>query len=112
MTRILGVVLLLLIPTLVTAQSARDRASAPPRTPWGAPDLRGIWDYWTFTPLERPSDLADRATLTDEEAAKLAQRLQAQALGIDVTGPPPGDPGAYGQQVWTDRARAKTLNQT
>jgi hypothetical protein len=111
MTRILGVVLLLLTPALVTAQSSRDRVSAP-RTPWGDPDLRGIWDYWTFTPLERPADLAGKATLTDDEAAQLAKRLQAQAVGIDVTGPPPGDPGAYSQQVWTDRARARTLNQT
>ena len=24
-----------------------------PRTPWGDPDLQGVWDYWTFTPLGR-----------------------------------------------------------
>jgi len=27
---------------------------SPPRTPWGAPDLMGVWDFRTLTPLERP----------------------------------------------------------
>src|SRR5216110_3475108 len=40
-----------------------------PRTPWGHPDLQGIWDYRTITPLERPSGLAGKQVLTDEEAA-------------------------------------------
>ena len=41
----------------------------PPRTPWGAPDLRGIWDYRTATPLERPSEFAGKTVLTSAEAA-------------------------------------------
>src|SRR5580765_3908399 len=40
-----------------------------PRTPWGHPDLQGIWDYRTITPLERPSALKEKQFLTDEEAA-------------------------------------------
>ena len=27
----------------------------PPRTPDGRPDLQGIWDYRSATPLERPA---------------------------------------------------------
>src|SRR5262245_34741209 len=46
-----------------------------PRTPWGDPDLQGVWDYRTITPLERPDNMAGRAQLTDEEVA----RLEAQA---------------------------------
>ena len=30
------------------------------RTEWGDPDLRGIWDFRTITPLQRPDDLADQ----------------------------------------------------
>ena len=41
-----------------------------PRTPWGTPDLVGIWDFRTVTPLERPKDLADEEFLTDKEAAE------------------------------------------
>ena len=43
----------------------------PPRTPWGDPDLMGVWDYKTITPLERPQNMAGRALLTDEEVARL-----------------------------------------
>src|SRR5207249_5720166 len=41
----------------------------PPRTPWGHPDLQGTWDYRTITPLERPTALAGKEFLTEDEAA-------------------------------------------
>ena len=41
-----------------------------PRTAWGAPDLQGVWDFRTITPLQRPEDLGDKAFLTEEEAAE------------------------------------------
>lgn len=45
-----------------------------PRTPWGDPDLQGYWPSREMlgVPLERPARLGDRATLTDEEFAKLS----------------------------------------
>ena len=53
---------------------------APPRTAWGAPDLEGIWDYRTMTPLQRPSEFAGKAVLSDEEAAAYqARTLEEQA---------------------------------
>jgi hypothetical protein len=45
-----------------------------PRTPDGQPDLQGIWDYRTATPLERPKELGDRAFLTDDEIADFERR--------------------------------------
>ena len=48
-------------------------AQTAPRTPWGQPDLQGIWDFRTITPMERPEDLADKEFLTVEEAANLEQ---------------------------------------
>ena len=59
---------LALVPAPAPAQS-EGPASSTPRTPWGAPDLQGIWDFRTITPLERPADLADKARLSEEEAA-------------------------------------------
>ncbi len=51
--------------------AARVPATATgPRTPWGAPDLGGVWDFRTLTPLERPAALGDKAVLTPEEAAE------------------------------------------
>ena len=44
-----------------------------PRTGWGAPDLQGVWDFRTITPLQRPEDLGDKAFLTPEEAAEREQ---------------------------------------
>ena len=82
-----------------------------PRTPWGDPDLQGVWDYWTFTPLERPAEFGERGELTAEEAAVVAQQGNAEALARDSDGPPPGEVGGYSQEVWTDRARATALTQ-
>ena len=39
----------------------------------GAPDLAGIWDFRTSTPLQRPEEFSDRASLTDEEAAEFEE---------------------------------------
>jgi hypothetical protein len=61
------------------AQPTADPASsaAPftlPRTSWGDPDLQGVWDHRTITPLERRQDLGDRAHYTDDEIAQLEGR--------------------------------------
>ena len=95
---------------LVFPAAALAQSSEAPRTPWGDPDLGGVWDYWTFTPLERPEELADRATLTEEEAAAIAREANEAALARDLAAPP-GDPGGYSQEVWTDRVRATALTQ-
>ena len=44
--------------------------SAVPRTPDGRPDLQGTWDFRTITPMERPKELANKPTLTAQEAAE------------------------------------------
>ena len=43
-----------------------------PRTPSGRPDLSGVYDTATVTPLQRPREFGDRLTLTEEEAAIIA----------------------------------------
>jgi hypothetical protein len=40
-----------------------------PRTPDGKPDLQGVWTNATITPMERPANLAGKATMPDAEAA-------------------------------------------
>jgi len=44
---------------------------APPKTPWGEPDLRGTYtsDNWIGVPFERPPQYGERTALTDEEFA-------------------------------------------
>ena len=48
-------------------------AQEQPRTAWGVPDLQGVWDFRTITPLQRPEDLGDKAFLSAEEAAEREQ---------------------------------------
>ena len=82
----------------------------PARTPWGAPDLTGIWSSKHSTPLERPDEYAGREFLTDEEIAALdAERARAEAgdatAGRDVraaTGTPADVEGAYNNIFSTD----------
>ena len=55
-------------PSWVVAQTTDE---APPRTSWGAPDLQGVWDFRSITPMQRPEELAGKEFLTEEEAAAL-----------------------------------------
>ncbi len=68
-------------------------ASAQPadgaRTPWGHPDLQGVWDFRTITPLERPAELAGKAVLTEEEAAAY-QTLENRRQNRDLVDPEKG----------------------
>jgi hypothetical protein len=103
---------LLILSTAAPGLSQTAAGTPHPRTPWGDPDLQGVWDYWTFTPLERPKEFANKPVLTDAEAAALAKRLRDQAVAGDSVRPGPGNPGGYSQEAWTDRARANVLKQT
>jgi hypothetical protein len=53
-------------------------AYAAPRTPWGDPDLQGMWpiDKLNGTPVQRPESFGDRRFLTDEEFADRVERLR------------------------------------
>ena len=69
-----------------------------PRTPWGEPDLQGVWDFRTVTPMERPDEFEGQEFLTAEEAAGLEQRAVENQVD---RAPRAGDPGTY-NQFWMD----------
>ena len=74
--------LLVALPLSAGAQSAPQTA---PRTAWGAPDLQGVYDFGTATPLQRPAELAGRAEFTPEEAAVQEQINASQfAEGVNT----------------------------
>jgi hypothetical protein len=64
----------------VVAQSSSGKAVAKsaktwsvPRTGAGAPDLTGNWTNATYTPLERPANMAGKEYFTPEEAEKFVK---------------------------------------
>jgi hypothetical protein len=74
---------LLLVPATAVAQ-AGDWST--PRTPWGHPDLQGIWNIAnTGTPMERPTEFGTREFLTEEEIAARVEALVEQRASLRAT---------------------------
>src|ERR1700688_1584629 len=70
--------LLALIAVIAPAQT---KTWTQPKTPWGDPDIQGIWPGIAMvgTPLERDKSIGTRAFLTEDEFAKRAERAKTQA---------------------------------
>ena len=66
----------------LTGQTATGTQSDPSlRTPWGEPDLQGIWTDEFDTPLERSERYGNRAYLTEEEQAELDEQRAGRLSG-------------------------------
>jgi hypothetical protein len=71
-------------------QSNRGQTSTPPAaapsaaltTPWGEPDLQGIWTDEADTPLQRSPKYASQEFFTEEQGAEL-DRMRSSFLGRD-----------------------------
>ncbi len=104
-------IMMLFLTQLLVPVAAGQNTGTIPRTPDGHPDLQGIWDYRTITPLERPDELAGKQVLTDEEAAAFEQeqyRRQNRDLIDPTTGganyPPESQGGVVPyNEFWYDR---------
>lgn len=75
----------------VTATTAANDWSVP-RTPWGHPDLQGVWttDDESSVPVERPEEYGDKRELTPEDiAARAARRRAGLERGSGQTGDGP-----------------------
>jgi hypothetical protein len=57
-------------------RNATNEKWVAPRMPDGRPDLEGVWENNSATPLERPRQLASKPLLTDDELASLKQRAR------------------------------------
>jgi hypothetical protein len=84
--------------------NAAPAASAKParmsRSSHGQPDLEGVWNFATITPLERPAAFVDKAVLTAEEAGD----LERDAATRNDRAPRPGQTGVF-NGFWWDLGR-------
>ena len=105
--------LVMLAPVVASGQAATPSITdgASFRTPWGDPDLQGTWTNTTTTPLQRPTDLADKEFLTAEEHAVRDQQV---ALSVDLDNryrptdaETPVSVGAY-NNYWMERGTLST----
>ena len=76
-------------PAQVTvAQESPTASKTPPasapvlKTPWGEPDLQGIWTDEFDTPLQRPAEYANQEFFTDAQRQEL-DKQRAQLFGSD-----------------------------
>ena len=110
------------LPAILQGSAAGQPADwTAPRTPWGDPDLQGIWtNEVTGTPRQRPARFGEREFLNDEEVADLERqalaRYEAAVAADDDAGPRSQadvdrtqnsiEAGIYGQEysnVWMDQ---------
>ena len=69
----LGAATLTVLMSQVSAQNVGDYEV--PRTIDGHPDLQGVWENNTITPVERPDVFGDKEYLTDEDVEFLTSSL-------------------------------------
>ena len=103
------------------AVNAQLKNTPIPRTADGHPDLTGMYDLATMTPMERPANMP--AVMSDEEAAKREREEAARVKALDVqldgnrAAPPKGGDGSVGpagnvggyNNFWLDRGGAYSI---
>jgi hypothetical protein len=62
-----------------TAPRSPATTGTMPRTAHGDPDIQGMWNFATATPMERPAELNERHELTDEEVAEFEVEIRENA---------------------------------
>jgi len=96
--------------TLSSAQAPAASGTAPAlKTPWGEPDLQGIWTVETDTPFQRSPKYANQEFFTEAQRAEF-DRIRSAQRGRDNRGEPGSErdvSGAY-NAVWGGMKRTGT----
>jgi hypothetical protein len=115
MRSLFKIVLAIAIATLsLSSGAAQAKKTAAPaksapvlRTPWGDPDLQGVWNDATSTPLQRPTGVASKDVLADEEAAEFEAQLAHDLTRDRRDGGPEVDVNRAYNEHWMDSRRLK-----
>ena len=81
------------VPALAQAPAAGPSTYKAPRTPWGDPDLQGIWPstHMVGVPFDRPDEYGNRLFLTDaefkEREAAAAKQARIDLIDVDIENP-------------------------
>jgi len=100
-------ILIASVPAIVVTPVAGQEPAAaaatytPGRTPWGDPDLQGVFDFQSDVPFQRPLDLGNKTVFASPEE-KAAYRRRAGVNSAPPTRPAAPDVGSYGAE-WTPR---------
>src|ERR1700726_2869961 len=113
---LIALVLILRVARDASTQSASAKAGASAThgpgtaTPWGEPDLQGIWTRDSDEPLQRPAKYASKEFLTDGERAALDKEI-ASIVGREADesrrrrGTEQDVGGAYNAAIFTSHLR-------
>lgn len=91
----------------VAAKTAAAKKAPLIKTPWGDPDLQGVWNDATSTPLQRPGGVGSKDILTDEEAQDFQQQLASDLSRDRRDGGADADVNRAYNEHWMDARRLK-----
>ena len=94
---------------VVPAAGQAPKKYSAPKTPWGDPDLQGVWNDATSTPLQRPGNVGDKGVLSDEEAEEFQKSLEHDLTRDRRDGGTAADVNRAYNEHWMD---ARRLNNT
>jgi hypothetical protein len=89
-----------------TAAKPAAKPAANLRTPWGDPDLQGVWNDATATPLERPGGQT-KDVLSDQESEEFQGNLDNDLSRDRRDGGPEVDVNRAYNEHWMDSRRLK-----
>jgi len=118
----MGSLSIVIAAALLAPASAAEQPGAVPRLADGHPDLQGVWDYRTITPMQRPLELGTKEFFASDEEAAAWERIENRRQDRDAEdleaggetpkgGVPPGWAGGGGgvagraayNEFWWDR---------
>src|SRR6266566_9127847 len=101
---VLAILIASVSPIVVNRVAGQEPAAAAAtytagRTPWGDPDLQGVFDFQSDVPFQRPLDLGSKTVFASPEE-KAAYRRRGGINQAPPTRPAAPDVGSYGAE-WT-----------